>query len=61
MMQVRFINSGLNTDEGIKEVELQALRIDGHERPYAIVSNPYQSGETVRAQFLNDNWVVDLD
>jgi hypothetical protein len=60
-MLVSFINSGYQSDEGVHQVELQSLKLDGHERPYAIVSNPFRPGETVRAQFLNNDWVVDLD
>jgi hypothetical protein len=60
-MLVSFINSGYKSDEGIHEVELESLRIDGYERPYAIVSNPFRPGETVKAQFLDNKWIVDLD
>lgn len=60
-MQVHFINTGLGTDSGIKEVDLQSLRLDGYEHPYAIVSNPFFPGSSLRAEFTGDKWVVDLD
>ena len=60
-MQVQFINSGTQQDLGVKEVDLQSLRIDGYERPYAIVSNPFATGDSLRAEFKGDVWVVDLD
>jgi hypothetical protein len=60
-MLVKFINSGTQQDLGIKEVDLQSLRIDGYERPYAIVSNPFSFSDSVRAEYQGEQWVVDLD
>ena len=60
-MQVHVINSGYGTDDGVKEVDLQSLRLDGYERPYAIVSHPYIPGDSCRAEFKGDEWVVDFD
>jgi hypothetical protein len=60
-MQVKFINSGTQQDLGTKEVDLHSLRLDGYERPYAIVSNPFSTGDSLRAEFKGDAWVVDLD
>ena len=60
-MQVKFINTGTQQDLGVKEVDLQSLRIDGYEQPYAIVSNPFNAGDSLRAEFKGDAWVVDLD
>ena len=60
-MQVKFINTGTQQDLGIKEVDLHSLRLDGYEQPYAIVSNPFTAGDSLRAEFKGDAWVVDLD
>ena len=60
-MQVQFINTGTQQDLGIKEVDLHSLRLDGYERPYAIVSNPFNTDDSVRAEFKDNGWVVDLD
>jgi hypothetical protein len=60
-MQVHVINSGYGTDDGVKEVEVQSLKIDGYDRPYAIVSHPYITGDSCRAEFKGDEWVVDFD
>jgi hypothetical protein len=60
-MQVHVINSGLGTDDGVKEVEVQSLKIDSYDRPYAIVSHPYITGDSCRAEFTGTKWVVDFD
>ena len=60
-MQVHVINSGYGTDDGVKEVEVQSLKIDGYDRPYAIVSHPYIPGDSCRAEFTGTKWVVDFD
>lgn len=60
-MQVHFINSGYGTDDGFKEVEVQSLKIDSYDRPYAIVSHPYSFSDSCRAEFTGTEWVVDFD
>jgi len=60
-MQVHFINSGFGTDDGVKEVEVHSLKIDGYDRPYAIVEHPYVPGDSCRAEFTGTKWVVDFD
>jgi hypothetical protein len=60
-MQVHFINSGYGIDDGLKEVEVQSLKIDAYDRPYAIVDHPYISGDSCRAEFTGTKWVVDFD
>jgi hypothetical protein len=60
-MLVHFINSGFNTDNGIFDVEVQSLKIDGNDRPYAIVSNPFRPTDSCRAEFNGTKWVVDFD
>lgn len=60
-MLVHFINSGYSTDDGFKEVDVQSFRMDHNDRPYAIVSHPYLSNDSCRAEFRNDEWVVDFD
>lgn len=60
-MQVHFINSGYGTDDGFKEVEVQSLKIDSYDRPYAIVTNPFRPADSCRAEFNGEEWVVDFD
>jgi hypothetical protein len=64
-MLVHFINSGFQTDDGFKEVEVQSFKMDHNDAPYAIVSHPYQPGESCRAEYNYYNgelqWVVDFD
>ena len=64
-MKVHFINSGLGTDSGFKEVEVHSFKMDSDDAPYAIVSNPFFPGDSLRAEYNYYNgslqWVVDLD
>jgi hypothetical protein len=61
-MQVHVINSGFNTDHGFFDVEVQSLKIDGNDRPYAIVSYPgWGRVDSCRAEFNGTEWVVDFD
>jgi hypothetical protein len=60
-MQVKFINSGTQQDLGFKEVDVQSLKLDHSDAPYAIVSNPFNAGDSLRAEFKGSAWVVDLD
>ena len=60
-MQVHFINSGYGTDDGHKEVDVISLKLDHNDAPYAIVSHPYVSGDSCRAEFKGGEWVVDFD
>jgi hypothetical protein len=60
-MLVHVINSGFNTDNGFFDVDVQSLKIDGNDRPYAIVSNPFRPTDSCRAEFNGTEWVVDFD
>ena len=60
-MQVHVINSGHDTDDGYHQVTVQSLRMDLFDRPYAIVSHPYRAGDSCRAEFVDDEWLVDFD
>jgi hypothetical protein len=60
-LTVHVINSGYGTDDGLKEVDVQAFKMDSYNRPYCIVSHPYIAGDSCRAEFRNDEWVVDFD
>ena len=60
-MQVHVINSGFKTDNGYFEVDVQSLKIDSYDRPYAIVSNPFRPEDSCRAEFNGTDWVVDFD
>jgi hypothetical protein len=60
-MQVRFINSGLGTDDGVRDVEVHSLKLDSYDRPYAIVEHPFRFCDSCRAEFDGTEWVVDFD
>ena len=63
-MQVHFINSGTAQDLGFKEVNVESFKMDHTDAPYAIVSNPFFPGESLRAEynFYNNclQWMVDI-
>ena len=63
-MNVHFIDSGTSQDLGFKEVDCQSFKMDHTDAPYAIVSNPFFPGESLRAEynFYNNclQWVVDI-
>jgi hypothetical protein len=63
-MQVHFIDSGTRQDLGFKEVEVQSFKMDSDNAPYAIVSNPFFPGDSLRAEynFYNNclQWMVDI-
>ena len=60
-MRVHVINSGFQTDVGFYDVDVHSLKIDGSDRPYAIVSNPFRPTDSCRAEFNGTEWVVDFD
>ena len=61
-MQVHIVNTGFGTDEGYREVNVESLKLDHSDRPYAIITNPYSSAlGSLRAEFNGTEWVVDLD
>ena len=60
-MQVHIINSGLATDDGFRDLEVQTIKVDHMDRPYAIVQHPYIPSESCRAEFDGTEWVVDFD
>lgn len=61
-MQVHIINSGLGTDEGYREVNVESLKLNHWDQPYAIITNPYSpSLGSLVAEFKDNEWVVDLD
>ena len=63
-MNVHFIDSGTEQDWGFKEVNVEAFKMDHNDAPYAIVSNPFFPGDSLRAEynFYNNclQWVVDV-
>ena len=63
-MQVHFVDSGIAQDLGIWEVECHSFRMDADDAPYAIVSNPFFKGDSLRAEYNFDNnclqWMVDI-
>ena len=63
-MQVHFIDSGTQQDLGFKEVDIHSFKMDSDDAPYAIVSNPFFQGDSLRAEynFYNNclQWMVDV-
>jgi hypothetical protein len=63
-MQVHFIDTGTQQDYGFKEVEVHSFKMDHADAPYAIVSNPFFPGDSLRAEynFYNGSlqWTVDV-
>jgi len=63
-MNVHFIDSGTEQDMGFKEVNVEAFKMDHNDAPYAIVSNPFRPGDSLRAEYNFYNgclqWVVDV-
>ena len=63
-MQVHFINYNTAEDFSFREVVVQSLKLDNENRPYCIVSNPFEVDGAVRAEYvLHDGemqWVADL-
>ena len=59
-LNVHFVNRGFKTDSGIKTVKLVELGLCQFTgRPEAKIENPWWSGETLRAQFENNEWLCD--
>lgn len=61
-MNVKFINSGYGTDDGFKKVNVVGQEIcDFTTMPLLIIENPWWSGDTLKCQWYNNEWVCDLD
>jgi len=63
-MQVHVVDSGTQQDLGLKEVEVHSFKMAADDAPYAIVSNPFFPGDSLRAEYTlhkgNLQWVVDI-
>lgn len=51
-MRVNFL------DEGYREVQVESFRMDHNDRPYVLVTDE-DPANCWRAEFRNDEWVVD--
>ena len=62
-LHVHFVNRGYGTDEGYKNVVVESLSIcEFTGRPVAVVRSPFGLQDTtLRAQFLDNEWLCDLD
>ena len=60
-MLVHVTELSTGEDWGRCELDLQSLRLDGYERPYAIVEHPFLQFETCRAVYKGDEWVFDYE
>ena len=63
-MNVHIIDSGPEQDMGFKEFNVEAFKMDHIDATYAIVSNPFRPGDSLRAEYNFHNgclqWVVDI-
>ena len=62
-LTVHFVNRGYGTDEGTKTVALESLGICEYTgRPEAVVRSPFGLQDTtLRAQYVDNEWLCDLD
>lgn len=60
-MQVRFINNGYKTDDGMKEANVIRTDLSIHGSPQLIIENPWWSGDTLTCDWVDGEWVCDLD
>ena len=60
-MQVRFINNGYKTDDGMKEANVVRTDLSIHGAPQLIIENPCWSGDTLTCDWVDGEWVCDLD
>ncbi len=60
-MQVRFVNRGYGTDDGMRKVEVIKTDLSIHGAPELIISNPWWPGDTLRCTWETNEWVCDLD
>ena len=60
-MQVRFINNGYKTDDGMKEANVIRTDLSIHGAPQLIIENPWWSGDTLTCDWVDCEWVCDLD
>ena len=60
-MQVRFINNGYKTDDGMKEANVIRTDLSIHGAPQLIIENSWWSGDTLTCDWVDGEWVCDLD
>ena len=61
-LNVHFVNRGYGTDDGIKSVQMISLGIcEFTSRPEATIKSPYAFGDPLKAQFVDNEWLCDLD
>ena len=62
MLNVHFVNRGYGTDDGIKNVKVNEIAVCSiTQRPVAVIDSPYFPGDTLRAEYVNNEWLCDLD
>ena len=61
IMLVRFVNRGYKTDDGLREAEVVGTDLSIHGAPELVIQNPWWSGETLKCQWEDNEWVCDLD
>ena len=60
-MLVRFVNRGYKTDDGLREAKVVRTDLSIHGAPELVIANPWWSGETLKCQWEDNEWVCDLD
>jgi len=57
-MQIHVINHRTHDHTQYRMAEVISLKLDHHDRPYAIVTHPFDENGYVRAEFVDDEWRV---
>jgi hypothetical protein len=61
-LTVKFVNNGTGQDCGVHECQLFDMSLTEQQRPAATVCSPFGLQDTkLMAQFVNNQWVCDLD
>ena len=60
-MQVRFVNRGFKTDDGLRESKVVRTDLSIHGAPQLIIENPGWTGDTLTCDWVDGEWVCDLD
>ena len=60
-MQVRFVNRGFKTDDGMRESKVVRTDLSIHGAPQLIIENPWWTGDTLTWDWVEGEWGCDLD
>ena len=60
-MLVRFVNNGYKTDDGLRESKVVRTDLSIHGAPHLRIENPWWTGDTLTCDWVEGEWVCDLD